>query len=72
MPLEEGKSKEAFSHNVKAEMAAGKPQEQAVAIAYSKQGEGKDCDPGDPVPAFPESLTPAQLNAINRKYWVQR
>ena len=36
MPLESGQSKEAFSHNVKAEMKAGKPQKQAVAIAYSK------------------------------------
>lgn len=37
MPLENGKSKAAFSRNVKTEMKAGKPQKQAVAIAYSKQ-----------------------------------
>ena len=37
MPLEMGKSKEAFSHNVETEMNAGKPQKQAVAIAYSKK-----------------------------------
>lgn len=42
MPLESGKSKAAFSHNVKAEVAAGKPTKQAVAIAYSK--ERGDCD----------------------------
>ena len=36
MPLETGKSKAAFSHNVATEMKAGKPQKQAVAIAYSK------------------------------------
>ena len=41
MPLETGKSKEAFSQNVKTEMAAGKPQKQAVAIAYAQQR--KDC-----------------------------
>ena len=41
MPLEKGKSKAAFSHNVKAEMNAGKPQKQAVAIAYSEAGESK-------------------------------
>ena len=35
MPLQKGKSKQAFSNNVKTEMAAGKPQKQAVAIAYS-------------------------------------
>ena len=41
MPLEEGKSKAAFEKNVKTEIAAGKPQKQAVAIAYSKQrGDG--------------------------------
>lgn len=44
MPLESGKSKEAFSHNVEVEMNAGKPQKQAVAIAYSKQREAKDMD----------------------------
>lgn len=37
MPLAAGKSKAAFSHNVKAEVSAGKPQKQAVAIAYSKE-----------------------------------
>jgi hypothetical protein len=42
MPLSKGKSKEAFSKNVKAEMDAGKPQKQAVAIAYSvKRKSGK-------------------------------
>lgn len=35
MPLEQGKSPAAFSHNVQTEMAAGKPQKQAVAIAYN-------------------------------------
>lgn len=37
MPLESGKSRGAFEHNVKAEIETGKPQKQAVAIAYSKQ-----------------------------------
>lgn len=37
MPLESGKSKAAFSHNVETEMNAGKPQKQAVAIAYAEQ-----------------------------------
>jgi len=35
MPLKKSTSRKAFSENVKAEMAAGKPQKQAVAIAYS-------------------------------------
>lgn len=37
MPLESGKSKEAFEHNIKTEIKAGKPQKQAVAIAYAKK-----------------------------------
>jgi hypothetical protein len=39
MPLSSGKSKGAFKHNIEVEVAAGKPQKQAVAIAYSKRGE---------------------------------
>ena len=34
MPLVKSPSKEAFRKNVKAEMKSGKPQKQAVAIAY--------------------------------------
>jgi hypothetical protein len=37
MPLKRGTGQKAFSHNVKAEIAAGKPQRQAIAIAYSEQ-----------------------------------
>ena len=37
MPLMKGKSKAAFSHNVSTEMHAGKPQNQALAIAYSQK-----------------------------------
>lgn len=33
MPLKQGKSKAAISSNIRTEMAAGKPQKQAVAIA---------------------------------------
>ena len=35
IPLVKSASKEAFRKNVKAEMGAGKPQKQAVAIAYA-------------------------------------
>lgn len=35
MPLVKSGSKDAFRKNVKAEMASGKPQKQAVAIAYA-------------------------------------
>jgi hypothetical protein len=42
MPLIKSKSKEAFGKNVSAEIHAGKPQKQAVAIAYSvKRSVGK-------------------------------
>ena len=41
MPLKSGKSRKAFSANVKTEMAAGKPQKQAVAIAYAVKRRGK-------------------------------
>ena len=41
MPLIKSKSKEAFSKNVSAEMHAGKPQKQAVAIAYAVKRSAK-------------------------------
>jgi hypothetical protein len=43
MPLDKSASKNAFSRNVSAEMHAGKPQKQAVAIAYStkRKAQGK-------------------------------
>jgi hypothetical protein len=46
MPLTKSKSQKAFSHNVKAEIAAGKPQKQAVAIAYSVKRAAKKADGG--------------------------
>ncbi len=38
MPLKSGSSKAAVSSNIRTEIAAGKPQKQAVAIALSKAG----------------------------------
>jgi len=35
MPLSKGKSKKVISKNIKTEIAAGKPQKQAVAIALN-------------------------------------
>lgn len=35
MPLDKGKSREAISSNIRTEIAAGKPQKQAVAIALN-------------------------------------
>ncbi len=41
MPLKSGKSKAAFSSNVRAEVQAGKPVKQAVVIAYAKKRDKK-------------------------------
>lgn len=41
MPLQKSTSQKAFKENVKAEMRAGKPRKQAVAIAYSVKREAQ-------------------------------
>lgn len=41
MPLKKGKSKKVISSNIREEMHAGKPKDQAVAIAMSKAGKSK-------------------------------
>lgn len=47
MPLEKGSSKEAISKNIATEMAHGKPQKQAVAIAMPLyKGRNLDADAG--------------------------
>lgn len=41
MPLAKSKSEKAFKENIKAEVKAGKPVKQAVAIAYSVKREAE-------------------------------
>jgi len=41
MPLKRGSSKAVIAENIRREMHAGKPQKQAIAIAYSKAGKSR-------------------------------
>ncbi len=41
MPLKRGSSAKVVSSNIKTEMAAGRPQKQAVAIALAKAGKSR-------------------------------
>lgn len=41
MPLMKGSSKHVISENIRTEVNAGRPQDQAIAIAMSKAGKGR-------------------------------
>ncbi len=73
MPLIKGKSPKAFEHNVKAEVHAGKPQKQALAIAYDikrrsakkkKMAEGGEAQEQLPQGSNPLYLQPKRENNL--------
>lgn len=73
MPLIKGKSKKAFSKNVETEMHAGKPQDQALAIAYSmkrraakKMAQGGMIEDSELQESHPKSIA----EAIMRKHMM--
>ena len=70
MPLMKSKSKAAFSHNVRAELAAGKPLKQSLAIAYStKRAAGGSHSGESQVTKRPSNTSSA--NPGTGKSWAQ-
>lgn len=70
MPLIKGKSKKAFDHNVKAEMHAGKPQNESLAIAYSVKSKAKKKASGGSVKSGSKDMNYAdggEISASNEK-----
>lgn len=61
MPLEHGKSKKAFDHNLKTEMHEGKPMNQSLAIAYAMKRKAKKmADGGRALPTGDTGHPPVQ------------
>ena len=66
MPLIKGKSKRAFEENIKSELGAGKPKDQALAIAYSikRKAAQKKMAEGGPVLSGAESAQESMRKAF--------
>ncbi len=56
MPLVKGKSPEAFTHNIKSEMKAGRPMKQSLAIAYNMKRKAKKMATGGEMESGYESM----------------
>lgn len=83
MPLQKGKSRAAISSNIKTEVAHGKSQRQAVAIAMHTAGDAKinhkqDAPDGEDIHNETEdavmsyattAMTLSEINEKNRSYW---
>jgi hypothetical protein len=65
MPLFQSKSKKAFKHNVKTEISAGKPQDQALAISYSIKKKPKKMAAGGNVESAKEEKRPMPDETFN-------
>lgn len=63
MPLRKGSSPEVISDNIRTEIAAGKPKDQAVAIALSKAGKPKKAE-GGVVKAYSPIARPQRFSGI--------
>lgn len=68
MPLESGKSKGAFVHNIKAERSAGKPMKQSLAIAYNMKRKAKKMADGGTVAMTKEEREDANTGAAPTDY----
>lgn len=68
MPLQHSSSPEAFKSNLKAELAAGKPRDQALAIAYSVKRKGRAAGGSMPAmaPNSPQHLMRAEAQGMHR------
>lgn len=72
MPLMKGKSEKAFGHNVGAEMNAGKPRAQALAIAYAtkrkKMAKGGEVENEKLHPHHEPGIHPIVQGIMSKKY----